>query len=296
MTASSVPALPELDLLDLTWRPFRWRMGLRPLDLADWILTDRRYDADLAEKRRLYAESSAQVVASVPGTEPAAAEVLEALCAHLVVLDPVRFGVSAAALRASLPGAHPIEQAGLLVQEDLCLHTVVDGRLVLSAASLCFPTRWRLSDKIGRPVAEIHEPVPRYAGIAASVDRVLARLRVDRPVCRTNWSVLDDPALHQPPARERETVGRITGVDAGERLWLRVERQTLRRFPEHDSVLFTIRVFQRSFAELAARPDIAAWLAASIAALPDDVARYKGIAPFGAGAVEYLERLATSDA
>lgn len=280
-------------LLDLTDRPFRWRMGLKPLDPDAWILIDEHYERDLAEKRRLVRESHDDVIAVLPGTEDAAAEVLHALATHLVERSPDRFGRDAHALVAGDDSLHPIERAGLLVQEDLCLHTVVDGRLVLSAASLCFPTRWRLGDKIGRSLSVIHEPVPGYADVATGVDRVVGQLRVTRGVWRTNWSVMDDPALFQPTGHGRgvraEGAEAITAADAGQRLWLRVERQTLRRFPEHDSVLFTIRVLQRSFAELGRRPDVAAWLAAAIRRLPTEVARYKSIAPFGEAAAAWLD-------
>ena len=32
----------------------------------------------------------------------------------------------------------------------------------LEAASLCFPARWRLMDKMGLPMSGIHKPVPDY--------------------------------------------------------------------------------------------------------------------------------------
>jgi hypothetical protein len=291
----SVSPVSELNLIDLTPRPFRWRMGLKPLDPAAWIWIDDRYEADVAEKRRLYRDAHDEVCATLPGIEGASREVVTALADHLVQHFPDRFGASAAAVLAGLPDGHPIEQAGLLVQEDLCLHTMVDGRLVLSAASLCFPTRWRLADKLGRPIDAIHGPVPRFDEITRNVDRVLTQLRVEHPVWRTNWSVMDDPALHQPVGPGRSDASSITAANAGERLWFRLERQTLRRFPIHDSVLFTIRVFQRSLAELTARPDVAAWLADAIRALPVDVASYKSIAPFADAAVEWLERMGSGE-
>jgi len=284
--------LVELDYLDLAERPFRWRMGLKPLELADWIVVDEHYERDLAEKERLLAEHHDDVVAVLPGTEDAALEVLDAVEGHVGRRDPEYVGPATGGVPPVPSDEHPIERASRLVQEDLCLHTVVDGRLVLSAASVCFPTRWRLADKIGRPLEDIHAPVPGYGDIAANVDRVLGQLRVDRPVWRTNWSVMDDPALHQPTGHGRDDARWITAENAGERLWLRFERQTLRRFPRHDSVVFTIRVFQRSFAELTARPDVATWLAGAIRALPPEVASYKSIAPFGDAAVEWLARAA----
>ncbi|MBV9785849.1 MAG: DUF3445 domain-containing protein, partial [Acidisphaera sp.] len=72
------------------------------------------------------------------------------------------------------------------------------GPYRLTAASLCFPTRWRLADKIGKPMQAIHATVPLYAErLARPVDRFFEKLAPQRPVFRTNFSLLDNPALFQ---------------------------------------------------------------------------------------------------
>src|SRR3546814_12081030 len=71
----------------------------------------------------------------------------------------------------------PLDLAGRLVQEDLCLMTAEGGAWRLAAASLCFPSRWRLADQLGRPMAAIHDPVPGFN------DR-LARPEIGRASCR----------------------------------------------------------------------------------------------------------------
>ena len=93
----------------------------------------------------------------------------------------------------------PLDIAGRLVQEDLCILQEVDGELRLTAGVLCFPNRWRLSDKLGRPMMAIHEPVPSYAErLGKPVDRFIGLLAPDRPVWRLNWSLMDNPMLFQP--------------------------------------------------------------------------------------------------
>ncbi|HEY3485900.1 MAG TPA: hypothetical protein VGK49_10975, partial [Ilumatobacteraceae bacterium] len=49
--------------------PFRWRLGLRPLDVADWIEIDDRYDLDLAEKARVLAQHGSTAFAAIDGIE-----------------------------------------------------------------------------------------------------------------------------------------------------------------------------------------------------------------------------------
>jgi hypothetical protein len=272
--------------LPFTPGPFRLRVGARPLDLADWLEVDAAYEEELAEKRRLLAERPDDVLAWLPDTEAASQEVLDLVVSHLETRFPERLGHVTPPAEAT----HPIDAAGRLAQEDLCLHLEIDGELVLAAASVCFPAKWDLRDKIGRPIRAIHEPVPGYDdALGAPVDRLLARLPVDRPVWRLNWSVNSDPALFQSKVG-RASPPEVTVADAGERLWLRVERQTLRRFPRHSSVLFTIRTYQRPFAELADRPDVCRDLAAAIRELPEPMRAYKGLRVNAAPAVAWLER------
>jgi hypothetical protein len=144
-------------------------------------------------------------------------------------------------------------------------------RAAPDAASLCFPSYWRLGDKVGRPLGDVHGPVAHYADeLAAKVDAFLARLRPDRPVWRRNWSVHDDPAYFLPdPTPPRQ-------VEPPEGLWLRSERQTLRRLATPDAVLFTIRTQQVPLDALAERPDVAHRLAAAIDAWSPQMREYKG--------------------
>jgi hypothetical protein len=91
------------------------------------------------------------------------------------------------------PALHPLELAGRLVQEDLCLMARAATRAVyrLVGASVCFPTRWRLADKIGQPLQAIHAPVPDYdAQLASTMERFFARLKPDKLVWRCNWSLM----------------------------------------------------------------------------------------------------------
>ena len=61
------------------------------------------------------------------------------------------------------PDCDPLELAGRLVQEDLCIiQDAADGPR-FTAAVLCFPSRWRLHEKLGQPLAAVHGPVPLYA-------------------------------------------------------------------------------------------------------------------------------------
>ncbi len=251
------------------------QMGLRRLDPAAWLLVTEHYDAEIAAKRRLV-DDDADVMACEPGAEPAVAETLALVEAFLGAHHP--------ALRPSRRPAPPLERVGLSVQEDLCWLAPGDGGHRLVAAFVAFPAHWRLADKIGRPLAAIHEPVPGAgARLAAPMERLFAALAVDRPVWRANWSIVDDPQLHQPVRRSAERAG-----TPAEAMFLRVERQTLRRLPRTGLVLFTIHTLVEPLAAACVDPATARALAVRLEAMAPAMAGYKGLAGVDGGLAAWL--------
>ncbi len=228
---------------------YRLAMGLTPLGEAEWLAPDAKLGQMLATKRDLLATRRDAVFRILPEAESAASELLGLLARHLADRFPAVYRRNGGHLlnRATgetwdiaAPSHHPLDLAGRLVAEDLCLMQADDTGYRLTGAALCFPNRWRLADKLGQPLEAIHEPVPGYApALARPVAHFFAALKPDLIVSRVNWGIADDPALFQPHGREADSA--ITASNAGEALWLRVEGQTLRRLPESGAVLFTIR-------------------------------------------------------
>ena len=109
----------------------------------------------------------------------------------------------------------------------------------LVAASVAFPSGWLLADKLGLPIGMIHDPVPDYAAqIGRAVDRVTAALTAHRGLWRLNGNVFDDDDLFRPTYPVRSGPRRVP-----EDIFLRVERQTLRKLPRSGAVVFTIRTY-----------------------------------------------------
>ena len=261
----------------------RMSLGLRPLTLARWLERGPQHEQTMAHKRSMLASAHDQVVATVP----------EGLAGSVETLDLVadwlrRYGRDDRVEPDQ--AAHPIDAAARLVADDLCLLYFDGSQWRLGAASVCSPSRWRLSEKIGRTVAEIHRPVPEYAGwYSDTVDARLDRLSADRPLWRLNWTIVDNPALFQPlppehgPAPERVRLSDLT---------VRVERQTLRRLPATGGILFTIRTDRAALDDLAATPSVAAAFASTLRTCPANLARYKGWAPMLPRVITLLERAA----
>lgn len=286
--------------------PYRMAMGLLTVPESAWFELDALYPAEMQQRRALLAQHHAEVFAALPVSDAARAEALAMVAANIAAHHPGWFSQDGGAFRNHLTGecwnlAHPpcdpLELAGRLVQEDLCLIQLADGVPVLTAAVLCFPSRWRLQEKIGRPLAGVHAPVPSYADrLAAPVDRFMRHLKPGHIAARRNWSVLDDAALFQPAGKWRTAPNTaLTAANAGDALFLRVERQTLRRLPQTHAILFCIRVHVYPLAVAIADAASAACLAEAVRALPDSMLHYKSMLPIRDVLLDWLDRQSAAD-
>lgn len=275
------------EILHLPYEPGAFRMAMGLTATTALLEIDDRYPDEMTERRHLLATRHAEVFAAIPTSDAARAETLALVAHHLATTHPVWFTRDANTLHNHLTGERwslthpphdPLELAGRLIQEDLCLIDVAGPAPILTAAILCAPSRWRLAEKIGRPLATIHAPVPLYADrLAAPVDRFMQALRPGRIAQRLNWSIVDDGALFQLGGKFRTEPDPAITPD---HLYLRVERQTLVRLPATPTVLFTIRVHSYPLARVVAEPGAAATLAAAIRAMPNALAAYKSLPAF----------------
>jgi dimethylamine monooxygenase subunit A len=309
-------------------KPFQ--IGLKPLDPATWIEVDDNLAIYLLEKHRLYREETANVLVAEQGTDAAQQEVLDMLVEYLpkhfpniyqhtddsIVIHPPGSRHSGVNRDPNLPNSakfgvmltpgirrdnnvrfSSIAAAGLLIQEDLVLmrHSPTGWRLV--AASLCFPSAWNLHEKFGRPLHEIHQPVPGFGEgtrNASLIDRMFDNLRVEQPVIRWNWSLYGDARLYHPASdnkmKNRFGDGAITG-----KVIMRLERQTLRKLPKSGDILFTIRIHNNPLEVLETHPDgpaLARSIATQVANLNDAEIDYKGLVGERPRLLQRLETLA----
>jgi Haem-dependent oxidative N-demethylase, alpha subunit-like len=281
---------------------YRLSMGLTSLPERQWLEFGPGFGAYLAAKRTLLASRHGEVFAALPVADSAAAELLALLAQHLCAHHPDLFRRDDEHLINSATGErwlledpvlHPLDLAGRLVAEDLCIVQPMSGQYVLTGASLCFPNRWHLAEKLGQPLDAIHVPVPGYAEqLASKVNQFIAGLKPARLFGRANWGIASDPMLFQPVAPPLAAA--VTAENAGERLWLRIERQTLRRLPQSGAVIFTIHTEITRLDHALAGPRRAADLAAAIRDMTPATQRYKDIAPFAEALLPWLDARAAA--
>ncbi|WP_340674200.1 DUF3445 domain-containing protein [Microbulbifer salipaludis] len=279
-------------------------MGLNRLSPDLWLQDCPRlphyHHNKLSARRRL----GDRVFAQLPSSLPAQRELVALLAQHLRQHHPayhfessgglawqhradcLRWGGPAAAMGSD----EPLWNASLWVADDLCLLMPGEHGYTLVAASLAAPSYWRLEEKIGQPLAEIHRPVPGFAEkIGAQVARFFDHLLPEFPVWRGNWSVVDSAELlHRGEGSEadsEEDEDREENRDEDRReveksLFLRVERQSLRRLPQTGAVVFSIRVMINPLEDLLGVPGALRQLQAAVASMSPEESRYKSIAPF----------------
>jgi hypothetical protein len=255
--------MSEFPYVPLEAKGWRMAMGLRPLEMDRWLEVDDRRDAELDEKRRLLASKYDVVVAANPagdeGSVELLAEVTEFLTTHFSTMTVVS------------SDDHPIVAAARMVQEDLCVLVRSDAWR-LQAACVCFPSRWNLASKLGTTLDDIHRPVPSYdVELSRPTNSFFERLKPERSFWRLNWTLIDNPALHQPTSARESPHGDL------DNWFFRVERQTLRRLRESDAIVFTIRNYVASARSLCdAHEEFASTLLRNLDTAPAAMLDYKG--------------------
>ena len=210
----------------------------------------------------------ATAFAVIDGVESDCSEVAAALLEHLRRTFPGRFG------SATLdPSLHPLDAAARLVPDDLVVMVERDGVLVFGGGSVCFPNRWDLRSKLGHSMSAVHAPVARLnEQLEQAVDSFFDRLDPGRSFWRLGWGIVDTADGYAPidgtapPPSEHPTIAD---------LHVRVERETLRRFPATRAVLFTIRTYVTPLETVLADPDDRAAILRIIEAMPPEVRDYK---------------------
>lgn len=157
-------------------------------------------------------------------------------------------------LAAMLGVEGALPEAALAVHEDLCLLTKREGEEVyrLIGAAVAWPSDWHPAQKIGLPLRALHAPIAGYEEqLATGVDRFMEALRPGPIYGRCNWFIAATGNRRWLPDRPpAEAFAHVTPENAGETLFVRSERQTLRRLPQTGAILFGIGIYVEPLGKL----------------------------------------------
>ncbi|KAJ5468786.1 hypothetical protein N7475_006538 [Penicillium sp. IBT 31633x] len=315
-TAVPYPKWDVYSTKPIPYRPFRYgpkyfiTMGLRSMKWDEWIELDNHYLKYHADKARRIQERGNKCCHTAPEAMDGAIELLEELCAYLPERYPSMFTKTATGItnkatnetfnitQRPLP-EDPMATAARLVQDDLALmFERADGEYYLLAGAILLAGFWRLSDKFGMRLSEIHTSgdVPGYKSkLEKGMMNFFRRLRPEEPVLRNNYFIQVDDELawsHSIGSEDAETVSWNTAEKNRviENHFFRSERQSLRRLPRSGAVVFTIRTYFEPITRVAEEPYVPGRLADAIRSWGDDVSRYKGREKYQDVLLEYLDQ------
>lgn len=300
----------------LPYRAFRYgpkynvTMGLRTVQFDDWIQLDNHFPRYHADKAKRIAERGEKCCRTMPEAYPAAVELLEELTEYLPARYPTLYRRTDVGLDNLWSGEKfnvverplkedPIRMCARLVQDDLALMIEKpDGQYYLLSGAVLLAGFWRLEDKVGLPLAEIHTTgdVPQYKEkLERGMMGFFRRLKCEDLYARNNYFIQVDDNLawswsigsEDSPAISWDTAQKDRAV---QHHMFRSERQSLRRLPKTGAVLFTIRTYFHPVTEIAQEDYVPGRLASAVRSWGQDVKKYKGAEKYEAVLLEYLDK------
>ncbi|EOD46230.1 putative alpha- -mannosyltransferase protein [Neofusicoccum parvum UCRNP2] len=301
------------------YRPFRYgpkyntTMGLRTLNWNEWIELDNEYLSYHAKKaERLASPRAAKLYHTAPEAFDGAVELLEELCSYLpqrypslfrktdVGMDNLATGESLNIVERPLK-EDPMAMCARQVQDDLAImFERPDGQYYLLAGAILLAGFWRLEDKLGMPLSEIHTSgnVPEYkTKLEKGMMNFFRRVKPENPVVRNNYFIQVDDDLAWsysigPEDGEEGTIGWFSAEKdrAIKHHYFRSERQSLRRLPRSGGVVFTIRTYFHPITEICNEPYVPGRLASAVRSWNGEVSSYKGKERYEKVLLEYLDK------
>lgn len=237
------------------------KMGLVRLSEEEWLQTE----PDVAARRAGFTEHP-EGIQLTPDAE-----------------DPGR------ELAAMLGVSGALPEAALTAHEDMCLLTRRDGEEVyrLIGAAVAWPTDWHPKGKIGLPLRALHAPIAGYEEqLATGVDRFMETLKPGPIYGRCNWFIAPTGQRRWIADGPSEVAfADVTPENAGEALFVRSERQTLRRLPKTGAILFTIGIYVEAFSNLL--PSNIAMLAKAVQSLVSGEGDRRGTPAYADSLIAY---------
>ena len=284
-------------------------MGLRAVHPHDWIELDNLFPKFHADKAARLLERRDKCVSTHTEAFDAAIELLEELSAYLPARYPTLYRKTPLGIDNLWSGESfniterplkedPMAICARLVQDDLALMIEQpDGQYRLFAGAILLAGFWKLSDKLGMTLSNIHSSgsVPHFEEkLENGMTKFFYRLKCDTIYARNNYFLQVDDCLawsHSIGKEDDPVVSWSTAEKnkAIEHHWFRSERQTLRRLPKTGAVCFTIRTYFMPVTEMAKEDYIPGRLASAVRSWDDKVGGYKGRDIYGDVLLEYLD-------
>lgn len=157
--------------------------ALKKLEPDWWIELESTYRERIAQRKKLYAEHGKLIIDELPGSQEASRECMEMVIQYVCQRYPNQFryddwtGVfsnNILGIKVDISTVRPLVFLLEHIPEDFVImqQDPETGLYALRAAVICSAIGWNIGEKMGKPLHQIHEPVPDYKEkIAFSVER-----------------------------------------------------------------------------------------------------------------------------
>ena len=271
-------------------KPFRLNMGLRSLEVSQWLEAGDDLTPQILERQQLMESVREVVYQELPGYNEAITELVERIVENLKEFHDRDYTFTSNTIThiptdttISLNSDDVLLQLASIIAEDLVVLSRENEEWKIVAGAVIFPSRWKLIEKIGKGMDAVHAPVPGYASaLAPYMTATFDKVGVDRPVWRKNWSLHSTEDLHQPTS--------IHAPAAPEDYWWRTERQTLTRARTGDFMYFTIRNRAEPLHWIKDDAAASTLFAETLATYSPETIEYKGLVKDHQAIIDYLRQ------
>ena len=269
-------------------KPFRLNMGLRSLEPALWLEGGEDLEVQIPQRIALKDDAREVVYQELPGYRSAIKDLVALIAENLARFHVDRYEVSTESVKhlptgasADLASSDLLLQIASIIAEDLVVLSREDGEWKIVAGAVLFPSRWKLSEKIGKGMDAVHTPVPGFtSALAPFMTATFDKITSERAVWRKNWSLHSTSDLHQPTT--------IHAPANPDEYWWRTERQTLTRSRTGDFLYFTIRNRAEPLSWIKVDQESAVLFAETLASFSSDTIEYKGLQQDHQAIIDYL--------
>jgi hypothetical protein len=308
---------PNLPVSMIRYFPFTekfdLKIGTSPLPGTDRLIEcDEQYLTEVTFKRKLLDEDQHYYFRANADTLSNQWEVVDVVLKNMITTGPENFKLIKNGnhwtwenkllnekysfefgKEATLPLA-PLDWVGRQIQEDLL---ILNQQMTLVAGQLCFPSGWDLDAKMNKHFFDIHGPLPPLTNtMIETANKFIERIPPGKAFQRNNWGFrvtnqLDLSARHTGSYKRllSQTSSEMNEENAGDKVFVRVEHQTLSRLPKSGFVLFTIHTIQNKLSNEVKDKARAKILHSFLSSVPEQLLEYKLMTPFTPALLGYLK-------
>ncbi|RLV92259.1 hypothetical protein JA1_003316 [Spathaspora sp. JA1] len=319
------PALKSYPFKDAI---YKLTMGIKTLDIQDWLLIEPTYLNRINHKTKIvhnchedYPKDKDTRTSTLFVTDeaiPAIREFYDIVMQYMCDKYPMYFklqggqyhngitdkyypvdstSVEAITLEEYL--VENIEEDYIILLKDETREDEVDGtEYFFKGGVFAFAAGFDPNDRFNKPLSFVHHPVPGYPEkLKMSMNRFFNRLKPGQFVTRSNFSMqthnkfyVDDANKgHNLPEDHIQEPLDIKDLDFENQVHYRSERQCLTKLPKSEAMVFTIRTYLLPLAEVKNEGrEVCDRLIGAIRGLPRDISQYKRADEWGPAVIEYL--------